>query len=76
MPQLVPREMLQQANVLPSMMRGALRVIGPTVGALLVVTVGPGWAVAVDAHDVAARPRSCSGSRSPSRPRPGRRRRC
>ncbi len=49
MPQLVPREMLQQANVLTSMMRGALRIIGPTIGALLVVSVGPGWAVAVDA---------------------------
>jgi len=49
MPQLVPRELLQQANVLQSMSRGALRIIGPTIGALLVVTVGPGWAVAVDA---------------------------
>ncbi len=48
-PQLVPREMLQQANVLQSMYRGALRVLGPTVAALLVVTVGPGWALAVDA---------------------------
>ena len=48
-PQLVPREMLQQANVLQSMYRGALRVVGPTIGALLVVTVGPGWALAVDA---------------------------
>ncbi len=49
MPQLVPREMLQQANVLQSMSRGALRVLGPTIAALLVVSIGPGWAVAVDA---------------------------
>jgi MFS family permease len=49
MPQLVPREMLQPANLLQSMMRGGLRIIGPTIGALLVVGVGPGWAVAVDA---------------------------
>jgi len=49
LPQLVPREMLQQANVLQSMSRGALRVLGPTAGALLVVSIGPGWAVAVDA---------------------------
>jgi MFS family permease len=48
-PQLVPRELLQQANVLQSMVRGALRVLGPSVAALLVVTVGPGWAVAFDA---------------------------
>jgi hypothetical protein len=31
------------------MVRGALRVLGPSVAALLVVTVGPGWAVAFDA---------------------------
>jgi MFS family permease len=48
MPQLVPREQLQAANVLNSMRRGVLSVIGPTVGGLLVVTVGAGWAVAVD----------------------------
>jgi MFS family permease len=49
MPQLVPRNMLQSANVLQSMARGALRVLGPSVAALLVVTVGPGWALAADA---------------------------
>jgi MFS family permease len=49
MPQLVPRDMLQSANVLQSMSRGALRVVGPSMAALLVVTVGPGWALAADA---------------------------
>ena len=49
MPQLVPRELLQQANVLQSLSRGSLRVLGPTVAALLVVGVGPGWALLVDA---------------------------
>jgi MFS family permease len=49
MPQLVPRGMLQSANVLQSMSRGALRVVGPSIAALLVVTVGPGWALAADA---------------------------
>jgi MFS family permease len=48
-PQLVPRPQLQQANALLSMARGALFAIGPTTAALLVVTVGPGWALAVDA---------------------------
>ncbi|HET6560990.1 MAG TPA: MFS transporter [Marmoricola sp.] len=48
-PQLVPREELQQANALLSMSRGALTIVGPTAGALLVVTVGSGWALAVDA---------------------------
>jgi MFS family permease len=48
MPQLVPREQLQPANVLMSMQRGVLTVLGPTVGGVLVVTVGAGWAVAID----------------------------
>jgi MFS family permease len=49
MPSLVPRDQLQQANALNSLVRGSLNVLGPTVGALLVVTVGAGWALAVDA---------------------------
>ena len=49
MPALVPREQLQQANALNSLLRGSLNILGPTVGALLVVTVGPGWALMVDA---------------------------
>ena len=49
MPQLVPRDQLQPANALLSLTRNGLTVIGPTVGALLVVTVGSGWALAVDA---------------------------
>ena len=48
-PQLTPRSHLQQANALLSFSRGGLAILGPTVAALLVVTVGPGWALAVDA---------------------------
>jgi MFS family permease len=48
-PQLVPRDQLQPANALLSMCRGALTIIGPTIGALLAVTVGSGWALAADA---------------------------
>ena len=48
-PQLVPRDQLQRANALLSLSRGGLTIIGPTLGALLVVTVGSGWALAVDA---------------------------
>ena len=50
-----PREQLQPANALMSLTRNGLTVLGPTVGALLVVTVGSGWALAVDAADLAAR---------------------
>jgi MFS family permease len=48
-PQLVPRSQLQAANALLATTRGALLAIGPSTAALLVVTVGPGWALAVDA---------------------------
>ncbi|MGN6131092.1 MAG: MFS transporter [Nocardioidaceae bacterium] len=48
-PQLVPRAHLQQANALVSFSRGGLAVIGPSLAGLLVVTVGPGWALAADA---------------------------
>ena len=49
MPSLVPREQLQQANVLLSMSRSALAILGPSLSAVLVVTLGPGWALAADA---------------------------
>ncbi|MGH3509370.1 MAG: MFS transporter [Nocardioidaceae bacterium] len=49
MPQLVRRDQLQPANALMSLSRGGLTILGPTISALLVVTVGPGWALAIDA---------------------------
>ena len=49
LPQLVPRDQLQPANALMSLTRNGLTVLGPTLGALLVVTVGSGWALAIDA---------------------------
>jgi len=48
-PRLVPRDLLQKAIALQSFSRGALRIVGPTISALLVVGVGAGWALAVDA---------------------------
>ena len=48
-PQLVPREQLQPANALLSLTRAAMAVIGPSAAAVLVVTLGPGWALGVDA---------------------------
>ncbi len=48
-PQLVPRESLQQANALLSLTRNGLTVLGPSLGAFIVVAAGPGWALAVDA---------------------------
>jgi len=48
-PQLVPRDQLQQANALLSLTRASLMVIGPSVAAALVVGIGPGWALLIDA---------------------------
>ena len=48
-PQLVDRGQLQPANALMSMARASLSIIAPSLAALLVVTVGPGWALAVNA---------------------------
>lgn len=48
-PQVVPRSHLQQANAMLSFSRGGLAMLGPSIGALLVVTAGPGWAIAIDA---------------------------
>jgi MFS family permease len=48
-PQLVARSHLQQANALVSFSQAGLTVIGPTVAAVLVVSVGAGWALAFDA---------------------------
>ncbi len=49
MPSLVPRDELQRANALMSLVRSGLVIVGPTLSALLVVGVGAGWALAVDA---------------------------
>ena len=48
-PLVVDRTRLQQANALLSFSRSGLAIIGPSVAGGLVVTVGAGWALAVDA---------------------------
>ena len=48
-PLIVDRMRLQPANALLAFSRSGLTVIGPGVAGLLVVTVGPGWALAFDA---------------------------
>jgi MFS family permease len=70
LPRLVPRDLLQQANALQSFARGALRVFGPTIGALLVVGVGAGWALAFDAATWFAAALILLKVRLPPRPAP------
>ncbi len=48
-PQLAPRSHLQQANALLSFSRGGLAILGPSLAAVLVATVGAGWALGADA---------------------------
>jgi len=48
MPQVVSRARLQQANALVSISQSAAHIFGPLAAGLLVATVGPGWAFAVD----------------------------
>jgi MFS family permease len=48
-PQVTPREHLQQANALMAMARNATMIVGPSVAGLVVVTIGSGWAIGFDA---------------------------
>jgi len=52
-PQIVSEARLQQANALRSLTSSIGTVAGPAVAGLLVVTVGPGWALAADAASFA-----------------------
>ncbi|GAA1919686.1 MFS transporter [Nocardioides marmoribigeumensis] len=70
LPQLVERRELQRANVLLSVSRGALTVVGPSIAALLVVAAGPGWALAVDALCWALSAGALLGVRVPRAERP------
>jgi hypothetical protein len=48
-PQTVSRERLQQAMAMISLTQSNFLVLGPAVAGALAVTVGPGWAIAIDA---------------------------
>ena len=48
-PLVVPRTMLQEANVLMSLTRAVVAVAGPGTAGLLVLSIGAGWALAIDA---------------------------
>jgi MFS family permease len=49
MPAVVSTERLQQANALRGLTEGVGRIAGPALAGVLVVGIGPGWALAVDA---------------------------
>lgn len=47
-PMIVDRDALQQTNALLSFGRHGMFIIGPSIAGVFVVTVGSGWAIAVD----------------------------
>jgi MFS family permease len=47
-PSLVPRDQLQQANTMQSMVGSTMWIVGPALGGILVATVGSGWAILAD----------------------------
>jgi MFS family permease len=53
-PQTVSAERLQQANALMSLSFSTVGIAGPAVGALIVASANPGWALAADAATFAA----------------------
>lgn len=48
-PLVVPRDEIQRANALLGFSRNGLAIAGPALSAALVVAVGSGWAIAIDA---------------------------
>lgn len=66
-PLVVDRRRLQEANALLSFSRSGLGIVGPAVAGLLVVGVGPGWALAVDAGTYAVAIVALAQVRLPSR---------
>jgi MFS family permease len=49
MPQIVGAKRLQEANALMSISQSGTHVFGPLLSGLIVATIGPGWAFAIDA---------------------------
>lgn len=48
MPQVVSKARVQQANALVSISQSAAHIFGPLLAGLIVATIGPGWAFAID----------------------------
>jgi predicted MFS family arabinose efflux permease len=65
LPAVVSAERLQQANALRGLVSSIGRIGGPSTAGLLVVTVGAGWALAVDAATFAVSAALLSRIRAP-----------
>ena len=69
MPAVVSSANLQSANGWYAMTRAAGMVVGPIIAGILLVTVGPGWAIAIDAGTFAVSAFFLALMRVPSRSR-------
>jgi MFS family permease len=65
-PQNVSPHRLQQANALLSLTTSSASIVGPSLSGLLVATVGPGWAIALDSVTFALSATLLSQLRLPS----------
>jgi MFS family permease len=68
-PQTVSPPQLQQANALLGLTRNTTGILGSALGGVLVVLVGPGWAIAFDAATYAASALVLAGMRLPRKER-------
>jgi MFS family permease len=73
MPQIVSAGRLQQANALVSMSQSGAHIFGPLLAGLIVATVGPGWAFALDGVSFLVSAGFLLAMRVPSRVVPARR---
>jgi MFS family permease len=71
-PQTLPSHLLQEANALLALSRNAVYVVGPAVSGVLVASVGPGWAFAIDAATFATSAAFLLRMRIDARARPAR----
>jgi MFS family permease len=65
-PQVVPQDRLQAANGLLRLSGNASRILGYAIAGALVVAVGPGWALAVDAASFLVSAALLSGLKVPA----------
>jgi MFS family permease len=69
-PQVVPKELFQPANALLRLTQNSSSIVGAAVAGVLVLTIGPGWALAIDALSFALSAALLAGVRLDHQARP------
>jgi MFS family permease len=73
MPQIISPARLQQANALVSISQNGTHIFGPLLAGLMVATIGPGWAFAIDGVSFLVSAGFLTAMRVPRREAPARR---